>query len=234
MPGIPNYLLDRTVAPTSEPLLLEACKRQCSINLEDPYFDRFFDSDSDASSIGAIKAAREYVERSARVALMKQTFTLSLRSFDQLDPATNDPDECSIRSVPESTGWLDLMIHPVQSVSAIEYVDENGDVQELDESQFTVKRSYHRSLLAPNESITFPATGTGMYPITLTLVCGFSASDDAAVQRAAVPSHARMAMLALVAHWYKNREAVLVGAVSKEIEFSLKDILTQIRPLRYV
>jgi uncharacterized phage protein (predicted DNA packaging) len=38
----------------------------------------------------------------------------------------------------------------------------------------------------------------------------------------------RLAIYILISHWYENREAVNMGSVSKNLEFSLKSILLQI------
>lgn len=37
-----------------------------------------------------------------------------------------------------------------------------------------------------------------------------------------------LALKMLVLHWYENRESVLVGSISKKLEFSLSNIITQL------
>lgn len=37
-----------------------------------------------------------------------------------------------------------------------------------------------------------------------------------------------LAVQLLVAHWYENRQAVIIGQVSKQLEYSLQAILTQL------
>jgi uncharacterized phiE125 gp8 family phage protein len=45
-----------------------------------------------------------------------------------------------------------------------------------------------------------------------------------------VPNQIRHAMLMLVAHWYGTaRESVLIGSISKEIEFGVKSLLDSCR-----
>lgn len=39
---------------------------------------------------------------------------------------------------------------------------------------------------------------------------------------------ADLAIKVLVTHWYENRGSVLIGSISKEIEFSLRNILAQL------
>jgi len=38
-----------------------------------------------------------------------------------------------------------------------------------------------------------------------------------------------LAVKLLVSHWYENRNTVLVGSISKELEFALTTIITQLR-----
>ena len=37
-----------------------------------------------------------------------------------------------------------------------------------------------------------------------------------------------LAVKLLVAHWYENRQAVIIGQVSKQLEYSLQAILAQL------
>lgn len=43
-----------------------------------------------------------------------------------------------------------------------------------------------------------------------------------------IPRAAKRAMLMLLAHWYRNRESVIAGTISKEIEFSVDACLKQL------
>jgi uncharacterized phage protein (predicted DNA packaging) len=38
----------------------------------------------------------------------------------------------------------------------------------------------------------------------------------------------KIAVKLLISHWYENREAVVVGSISKSLEFSLQSILIQL------
>ncbi len=240
MPGIPNFLLERTVDPLYEPVTLEMAKRQCNLELAEDYHDRWFDS-SQADSVGAISAARTYVENATLLAFMKQTYILRLRSTDQLNPLTQTNNWDLFNWTPSElpntykAPWTDLRIHPVQTISSIAYTDSAGSAQVLDVTDFDLVRSKHRSLLVPKSGIVLPITSNNVtFPVTITMVCGYSTNATEATQRAAVPTTARMAILALLSHWFKNREAVLVGTVSKEIEHGMTALLNQLRPLRYV
>ena len=56
------------------------------------------------------------------------------------------------------------------------------------------------------------------YPITIRAVTGYGAAS-------AVPPLVKQAMLMIVAHWYRNRESVVTGSISKEIENGVRAIL---------
>jgi len=55
--------------------------------------------------------------------------------------------------------------------------------------------------------------------VELTLQTGYGSEPD-------VPDSIKQAILFLVGHWYANREAVLIGTISKEIEFGVRALLT--------
>ncbi len=39
----------------------------------------------------------------------------------------------------------------------------------------------------------------------------------------------KLAIKMLVLHWYENRDIVLVGSISKNLEFTMKNIITQLK-----
>ena len=39
----------------------------------------------------------------------------------------------------------------------------------------------------------------------------------------------RLAVKILVSHWYDNRQAVVIGTISKNIEYSLQNIIAQLK-----
>jgi len=46
-----------------------------------------------------------------------------------------------------------------------------------------------------------------------------------------LPKPIYQAMLMLIAHWYENREAVLIGRPSKEIEFAVTNLIAPYRKI---
>jgi uncharacterized phiE125 gp8 family phage protein len=217
MTALLDYTLERTVDPTLEPIGLAAAKIQCAIEEGETQFDGWFESRD--GNVGAIQAAREMVETDAQLALMPQTWRLKIDHWPCGMPA------------------IDLHVHPVQSISSVTYLDENGDSQTWSADNYELIRSRFRStLLKPDADVEWPTVSTSILrPITITFVAGFptSADDTDAKKRARVPASARMAMLMLLAHWFKNRESVLVGSISKEIEHSYEAHISNLKPARY-
>lgn len=219
MVGVLDYSLERTVAPTIEPMLPAAAKLQCGIELAEAYFDPWLEAKD--GNVGAIQAAREMVEANAQVALMNQTWVLKLDGWPTGEPV------------------IDLHIHPVQSITSVTYLDETGASQPWSSANYQLIRSKFRSLLfKPDADVEFPTiTTTIRRPITITFLAGYpdpTTDTTDAMKRAKVPRAATMAMSLLLGHWFRNRESVLVGSSSKEIELSYRDLLNTIRPVRYV
>lgn len=215
MPGLIEYALERTVAPTYEPLTLAACKHQCNLEIGETAFDLWFENKE--NGVGAMQAARECVERDAQVALMPQTWVLKLEEFPG-EPA------------------LDLRIHPVRSL-VVTYRDADGDSQTWNSSHYLLQRQQHRSLLVKADlSVDWPTVDSNrLHPITISLVAGFSdptVETTEIAQRAKVPLAARQAMLLLVGHWFKHREAVLVGSINSQIELTYEHLIERLRTSR--
>ena len=58
--------------------------------------------------------------------------------------------------------------------------------------------------------------------VIVTFTCGFGNAD-------AVPEKVIQAMKLLISHWFTNKSSVLIGSISKEIEFTLSALLWQDR-----
>ena len=115
-----------------------------------------------------------------------------------------------------------LPLPPVQTVT-ITYVDTNGATQTLAADQYQLDTDSEPARLAEAYDATWPATRCVLNAVKITQVCGYGASP------VSLPADLAQAVLMLVGHWYENREAVLTGTVSKEVEFSVGALLAPYR-----
>ena len=145
-------------------------------------------STDDAMIQSLIVAAREEVEDISRRRLISQT-------RDGLAVQWPAEDYMEI-------GWP-----PLQSVTSITYIDEDGTEQTFDSANYIVDTASQpgRVWLAANSS--WPSATLRPGPsITVRFVCGYGADPHA------VPATYRNSIRALVATYYENRETIVVGS----------------------
>lgn len=162
--------------------------------------------DEDLLIAGLIQAARELVEQDTSRALITQTWTLVRHGF-----------------------WassLELPRPPVQSVSHVKYYDSGGVLQTLSAIYYTVDTYREPAVVWLNEGYTWPNVDDRENAVLVTYVAGYGTA-------AAVPQRAKQAILLLVGHWYRNREAVLIGVASKEIEQAYHRLIRSLCVGRY-
>lgn len=149
-----------------------------------------------------IKAAREYVELFSGRALMQQTWNLTLDKFPK---EINPPKP------------------PLQSVASIKYTHTDGTADTLlasTEYKTDIKTEPGRIREAFDKS--WPATRSEMNAVTVKFVAGYA---DAA----SVPEALKSAIKMIVAHWYNNREATLVGLKIDDMPYGVKALVRQER-----
>src|SRR5690606_1240366 len=103
------------------------------------------------------------------------------------------------------------------------YTLADGTVETLDESWYIVDTDSEPGAihLAPGVSWPSGQLMPGM-PIRIEYTAGYGAAEK-------VPERVKQAMLLLIAHWYENREAVVVGAVGRSVELAVDALLGQDR-----
>lgn len=103
-------------------------------------------------------------------------------------------------------------ITPAQSVTSIEYLDENGAWQTY------ATANYSADLVSKNPRIlisgNFPTLKEeSLNRLKITLLCGFSDSNDESTQREAVPDRIRQGILLQGARYYLTRESKNVAGM---------------------
>ncbi len=162
-------------------------------------------SDQDAFISRLVAAATAHLDGYAGVlgrALITQTWRQDFHSFA----------DC-----------LRLPLEPVQSVSSVTYYDSDNVLQTLATSFYNLHTDAigPRIVLKPDQF--WPSTYKRDDAVSVTFMAGYGADETA------VPEGIRHAILMLVAHWYRNRETVVVGVVSGEMAKGLDTLAGQYR-----
>jgi uncharacterized phiE125 gp8 family phage protein len=116
--------------------------------------------------------------------------------------------------------FLEIFLRPITSLTSVAYVDADGADQTY--AGLAPLGAYpFRIFPAANDE--FPAILDGS-TITVTVSAG---ALDSASQEYLI---AKRAILILIAHWFEYREAT-EGGISQEVEFAIKTMLDELRPV---
>jgi uncharacterized phiE125 gp8 family phage protein len=161
-------------APVAEPVSLTDTKNHLKVEVS-----------TDDTLIGAlIQSAREIVEQFTRRALMSQTWELQIDSFTESEYAL------------EKT--------PVQSITSVKYIDQNGVEQTLSAAYYTLDQASEPNKILQASGYTWPSVRGFTNDVKIRFVSGYASA-------ALVPAALRSAILLIVGHLYENREDVVVG-----------------------
>ncbi len=113
----------------------------------------------------------------------------------------------------------------------ISYVDQGGTTQTLTwaqsgTQQFRLDRDHVPALLYPLYLENWPNVRLDDKAVQVTYLAGYGGAAN-------VPTPAKHAIKMLVGHWYANRESVLTGSISKELEFAVSALLANLRWRQY-
>jgi uncharacterized phiE125 gp8 family phage protein len=117
---------------------------------------------------------------------------------------------------------LELPIAPVQSVTSITYLDENGDQQTLSAADYVLRTDSDAAYIYPTVGKTFPTTLNAAGAVTVTYVAGYGNEGTD------VPAPLLEAVKRLAASMYENRESVLVGQQAQD----MNDVINLVAPYR--
>ena len=155
-------------------------------------------SEEDSLIDNLIEAARVHVEMFTHRSLINTTFTLKLDAFPQ-----------EIRT-PRS---------PLSSVTSITYIDTNGASQTLSTDTYDVDTDTEPGRIFLKHNQDWPDTRGINNAVTVTFVAGYgSASTD-------IPESLRAAVSMLTAHYYEQREPVVVGTITGRIPMSVESLM---------
>lgn len=160
------------------------------------------DTDQDALINRLIGAAHRHVENALGYPILRQTRETHYRGF------------------PCGTLKLDGGASP--EVTAIIYFDNAGDEQTLAPSDYVLDAIARRPEVWRAPSVSWPSVPCRPGAVKVTWAAGWEEADD-------VPEDMLHAMRLLIAHWDQNREGVIVGTISSEVQAGVEALL---RPFR--
>ncbi len=127
-----------------------------------------------------------------------------------------------------NTGVLNLQAVPLLSVTWVKYQDFNGVLQTIPSGNYIVESVTPGSGIAgpsriqPQYVMTWPIPRPVVDSVNIRFVCGYGSDFSA------VPENIKNAILMLVAHWYENREHVVVGVVPSRLQDTIDSLLSAI------
>ncbi len=152
-----------------------------------------------------VKVARRQAERITRHALITQTWDLLLDAFPADDV-------------------LEIPLPPLQSVTYVQYTDDDGNTSTFDSSNYIVDTESVPGRISLKSGYTWPSTTLqAIAGVRVRFVAGFG---DAASD---VPEDIIHAMKLMVGHWYENRENVAMGTVPREMPQAAEWLLINYR-----
>ncbi len=150
---------------------------------------------------GLITAAREYAEGFQNRQYITATWGLWLDGWPRGDRIT-------------------VPLPPLQSVASVKYYGTDDTEYTLAATEYTVDDKSEPGKLFLRYGKTWPSITLRPHNgVCVEFVAGYGATG------ASVPEKVKQAMKLLIGHWYRNREAVITGVTSKEIEFAVKSLL---------
>jgi uncharacterized phiE125 gp8 family phage protein len=144
---------------------------------------RLDDSPTDIDLVNSlITAARQYLEQYINRPIATQTLETS---FDQFQAEF-------------------VLTSPVQSVSSIKYLDENGAEQTLNSNQYLVDTYSDPVRITPNINVSYPTTYQVPNAVKIRYVAGYTTGNSPDSQP--MPKPLKFAMLLVIGDLYANRE----------------------------
>lgn len=145
---------------------------------------RLDDSPTDTLLISSlITAARQHLENYLNRFIAEQTVELAL------------------------TGWKDKidLSAPVQSVTSVKYLDENGVEQTLNSNQYLVDTYSEPAAIYPAHDVTYPNLYDQENNVKIRYVVGFTSGGSPDTNP--LPDPLKFAMMLIIGDLYANREA---------------------------
>ena len=163
--------------------------------------------DDDDTVTALIAAAREHVEKVTGLVLTERTV---------VEPAGG------------LGRWIELDAWPIAdgATIAVSYLDDAGAEQQVPETAWRAARARRPVRLYPSVAgwgVSGALAIDAVLPVSIKVDAGYAPED--------VPPSVRAAMLLLIGHWFRNREAVVAGGSAAAVELPLA-VDALLRPFR--
>jgi uncharacterized phiE125 gp8 family phage protein len=134
---------------------------------------------------------------------------------------TNTDYKVFFNEFPCESEALKLPLYPILTIEEFKYFNADGNIQGPD---FQVDLIQAPNAIYPAIGEVWPETQKGrINSIEIELSAGYGATESS------VPELAKHLIKLLIGHWYKNREAVVTGTISKEIEIAADNLMKLLR-----
>lgn len=190
--------LTRQTQPAVEPVTLSEAKAHLRVDT----------TADDAYISSLISAAREWCEQYLDRSLVHTQWVMR---FDKFPP--DGTMDIELPRPPMATAGTATAV-------ALTFTFENGTTSTYSTASYRVDRDGVPGTVKTLYGQTWPPHLQDDNAISVTWWGGYGASGTS------VPAAIRHAMLMLVCFWYENRSTVLVGSISKQLEFAVESLLS--------
>jgi uncharacterized phiE125 gp8 family phage protein len=190
--------LTRQTQPAVEPVTLSEAKAHLRVDT----------TADDAYISSLISAAREWCEQYLDRSLVHTQWVMR---FDKFPP--DGTMDIELPRPPMATSGTAAAV-------ALTFTYENGTTATYSTASYRVDRDGVPGTVKTLYGQTWPPHLQDDNAISVTWWGGYGASGTN------VPAAIRHAMLMLVGFWYENRSTVLVGSISKQLEFAVESLLS--------
>ena len=190
--------LTRQTPPALEPVTLTEAKAHLRVDT----------TDDDTYIATLITAAREWVEQYLDRTLVHTQWVMR---FDKFPDSGIEPVE-----LPRPP----MVASGTATAVTVTFTQEQGSTSTYSTAEYRVDRHATPGTILPIYGSTWTPHRQDDNAISVTWWAGYGANG------ASVPAAIRHAMLMLIGFWYENRTTVLVGSISKQLEFAVESLLS--------
>lgn len=158
-------------------------------------------ADDNAAIEGYIKAASAQLdgpEGRLGLALMAQTWRIAFPPLFGCSP-------------------LRLPVSPCREIVSVSYLDAAGAEQTADKTEFRLFGDERSAFVEPLNGKAWPAAGSYRDALRIEVAAGY--------ENDAYPEDVRQALRLLVAHFYRNAEAVVIGAPATSLPWGVEEMI---------